>query len=69
MKCVLKVNLKKGVFFSKQTFQKWDGLFKQNYVFAPHRIIQLLYNKTPEIMNKLAKAPIQIANMINKKQN
>ena len=58
---------KEGSFFSKQTFQKWDSIFRQRYVFAPHRIIQLLYNKTPEIMNKLAKAPIQIADLkINK---
>ena len=58
---------KEGSFFSKQIFQKWDNVFKQKYVFAPHRIIQLLYNKTPEIMNKLAKAPIQIADLKMKK--
>ena len=55
---------KEGSFFSKQTFQNWDNIFKQKYVFAPHRIIQLLYNKTPEIMNKLAKAPIQISDLV-----
>ncbi|MFD2541673.1 hypothetical protein ACFSSB_05015 [Lacinutrix gracilariae] len=54
---------KEGSFFSKQTFQKWDTVFNQRYVFAPHRIIQLLYSKTPEIMNKLAKAPIQISEL------
>jgi hypothetical protein len=54
---------KEGSFFSKQTFQKWDAIFRKRYVFAPHRIIQLLYNKTPEIMNKLAKAPIQISEL------
>ena len=58
-----KSEFKEGSFFSKQTFQNWDNIFRQNYVFAPHRIIQLLYNKTPEIMNKLAKAPIQIAEL------
>ncbi|MFD2917845.1 hypothetical protein [Psychroserpens luteus] len=58
---------KEGSFFNKQTFQKWDSIFRQRYVFAPHRIIQLLYNKTPEIMNKLAKAPIQIADLKIKK--
>ena len=63
-----KSEFKEGSFFSKQTFQKWDAIFRQRYVFAPHRIIQLLYNKTPEIMNKLAKAPIQITDLkINKK--
>ena len=54
---------KEGSFFSKQTLQKWDTVFKKKYVFAPHRIIQLLYNKTPEIMDKLEKAPIQIADL------
>jgi hypothetical protein len=54
---------KEGNFFSKQTLQKWQTVFNQNYVFAPHRVIQLLYNKTPEIMNRLAKAPIQISDL------
>jgi hypothetical protein len=54
---------KEGSFFSKQTLQKWDEVFNQKYVFAPHRIIQLLYNKTPDIMNRLAKAPIEIAEL------
>ncbi|WOD43035.1 hypothetical protein [Hwangdonia lutea] len=54
---------KEGGFFSKQTLQKWDAIFKQKYVFAPHRIIQLLYNKTPEIMNGLEKAPIEVAGL------
>lgn len=56
-----------GGYFSKQTLQKWSETIHQNYVFAPHRIIQLLYNKTPEIMNGLAKAPFQISDLkINK---
>lgn len=54
---------KEGGFFSKQTYQKWGEKYRQKYVFAPHRIIQLLYNKTPEIMNNLAKAPIQISEL------
>lgn len=54
---------KEGGFFSKQILQKWNDVFKQNYVFAPHRIIQLLYNKTPDIMNRLAKAPIEISEL------
>ncbi|ULC58342.1 hypothetical protein MBM09_10455 [Flaviramulus sp. BrNp1-15] len=58
-----KSEFKEGGFFSKQILQKWDEVFKQMYVFAPHRIIQLLYNKTPDIMNKLAKPPIQIAEL------
>ncbi|WP_296386019.1 hypothetical protein [Winogradskyella sp.] len=54
---------KEGSFFSKQTFQKWNAVYRQRYIFAPHRIIQLLYNKTPEIMNKLAQAPIQVSDL------
>lgn len=53
-----------GSFFSKQIFQKWGTPFTQKFVFAPHRIIQMLYNKTPEVMNKLAKPPIQVSNLI-----
>jgi len=56
-----KSEFKEGGFFSKQTLQRWDDVFKQKHVLAPHRIIQLLYNKTPEMMNGLAKPPIEIA--------
>lgn len=52
-----------GGFFNKQKLQKWSTPFKQNYVFAPHRVIQLLYNKAPESMNKLAKPPIEVAKL------
>lgn len=52
-----------GSYFSKQTLQKWNHTMHQNYVFAPHRVIQLLYSKTPEIMNKLAKPPIEISEL------
>jgi hypothetical protein len=53
----------KGGFFSKQTFQKWSEVIKQKYVFAPHRIIQLLHNQTPELLHKLAKEPIELAEL------
>ncbi len=52
-----------GGFFIKQTLQKWSETINQNYVFAPHRIIQMLYNKTPDIINNLAKPPIQLAEL------
>ncbi len=52
-----------GGYFSKQTLQKWSKMIEQKFIFAPHRIIQLLYSKTPEIMNELAKAPIQISEL------
>jgi len=50
-----------GGFFSKKTYQKWNEVERRKYVFAPHRIIQLLHSKNPEILNKLAKEPIQTA--------
>ena len=52
---------KEGSFFNKQIFQRWSDIVKQKYVLAPHRIIQLLYNKTPEVIDKLAKPPIQVS--------
>ncbi|WP_435416665.1 hypothetical protein [Polaribacter aestuariivivens] len=52
-----------GGFFSKQTLQKWSEVIKQKYVFAPHRIIQLLHNRTPEVLHKLAKSPIELASL------
>lgn len=54
---------KEGGFFNKKTFQKWDAMYRQRYIFAPHRIIQMLYNKTPEVMNKLALAPVQVSSL------
>ena len=54
---------KEGSFFNKKTFQRWDAMYRQRYLFAPHRIIQMLYNKTPEIINKLALAPIQVSEL------
>lgn len=52
-----------GGFFSKQTLQKWSKVIHQKYIFAPHRIIQLLHNRTPEVLHKLAKQPIEMADL------
>jgi len=54
---------KEGGYFTKQTLQKWGEVLEKNYVFAPHRVIQMLYNKTPEIMDGLANPPIQLAEL------
>ncbi len=54
---------KEGNFFNKQIFQKWSDVLKQQYVLAPHRIIQMLYNKTPDTINNLAKPPIEMADL------
>jgi len=53
---------KEGGFFTKKIYQKWNALDHREYVFAPHRIIQLLHSKNPSILNKLAKEPIQTNN-------
>jgi len=58
---------KEGGYFSKQVLQKWNNVSKQPYVFAPHRVIQLLYNKAPELMNRLKKAPFQLAELVIEK--
>jgi hypothetical protein len=55
-----------GSFFNKQVFQNWSKVLNQKYIFAPHRIIQMLYNKTPDVMNNLAKPPFQLADLIMK---
>ena len=55
---------KEGSFFNKQTLQRWSEVIRQKYILAPHRIIQLLYNKAPEAINGLAKPPIQMADLI-----
>ncbi|CAM1344514.1 hypothetical protein [Tenacibaculum amylolyticum] len=52
-----------GGFFSKQTLQKWNEVDHRKYVFAPHRIIQLLYNKASSVLNELAKEPIQTSDL------
>lgn len=52
-----------GGFFSKQTMQKWSDVIKQRYLFAPHRIIQLLHNQIPRALDNLAKEPIQMADL------
>jgi hypothetical protein len=54
---------KEGSFFSKQILQNWSEVVRQSYVLAPHRIIQMLYNKIPDSINHLAKPPIQMADL------
>jgi len=52
-----------GGFFSRKTLQHWNEVTQAAYVFAPHRIIQLLENKNKTFMNSLAKAPMLLATM------
>ena len=52
-----------GGFFTKQTMQKWSEVIKKQYLFAPHRIIQLLYNQNPRALGDLEKEPILMADL------
>ena len=49
-----------GSFFNKQTLQVWETNKTEKYVFTTHRVMQMLYDKIPETINKLAKEPIEI---------
>jgi len=49
-----------GNFFNKQRLQVWEAKRAERYVFAPHRMLQALYDKAPEHINKLTKEPIEI---------
>ncbi|WP_397446072.1 hypothetical protein [Polaribacter sp. R77954] len=52
-----------GGFFTKQTMQKWSEVSKKQYLFAPHRIIQLIYNQNPRALDGLEKEPILMSNI------
>ena len=56
-----KGNFKEGSFFNKQELQIWDVQKPQKFVFCPHRVIQVLYDRIPEYLNTLTQDPIEIA--------
>ena len=49
-----------GSFFNKQVLQVWETKKTEKYVFTTHRVMQMLYDRIPETMNKLTKEPIEI---------
>ena len=53
-------NITEGKFFNKQEMQLWESVRKEKYVFASHRLIQLMYDKIPEAVNGLTHAPFEI---------
>lgn len=55
-----KGSFKEGSFLNKQTLQIWEVQKKQEYLFAPHKVMQLFYDKIPERINLLSKAPFVI---------
>lgn len=53
-------NVSEGSFFNKQQLQIWQSHKPKKYVLCSHRLIQLLYDRIPEEINKLTQAPIEI---------
>ncbi len=58
-----KGSFKEGSFFNKQELQIWKVDKKKNYIFAPHKITQLFYDKIPKVINLLTKAPFAIESL------
>ena len=56
-------NFTEGSFFSKQHLQIWDTQKAQNYLFCPHRVMQLLYDRIPDHLNTLTQEPIEIPDL------
>ncbi len=56
-------NFTEGSFFSKQRLQVWAPTTKQNYVLAPHRVIQVFYDNIPETIHQLTQEPIEIPSL------
>ena len=44
----------------KQTLQHWDKQPTEKYLFAPHRVLQMLYHNVPETITRLSKSPFLI---------
>ena len=53
-------NFTEGSFFNKQQLQVWEYQKPQKYLFAPHRVMQVLYDRIPQKINSLTKDPIEI---------
>jgi len=53
-------SFREGSFFNKQELQVWETSKREKYVFSSHRVMQMLYDRIPESINKLTKEPIEI---------
>jgi hypothetical protein len=49
-----------GSFFNYSKVQIWEKEKPEKYVFSPHRVMQTLYDRIPEDINKLSSDPIEI---------
>ncbi len=50
-----------GTIFSSRDLQRWGSPVKQQFLLAPHRILQSIYSNYPEIKNDLTRPPIEMA--------
>ncbi|MEZ4874640.1 MAG: hypothetical protein R2793_04145 [Flavobacteriaceae bacterium] len=55
-----KGNFKEGNFFNKQELQIWEAQKPKKYLFSPHRVMQVFYDRIPEYINTLTEEPIEI---------
>ncbi len=53
-------DFKEGSFFNKIILQKWNDVERDKYIFAPHRVIQLLHMKSQDYLDTLAKQPLEV---------
>lgn len=58
-----KGSFKEGSIFKKQEFQIWEPEKQERFLFAPHRVLQVLHDTIPERLNKLTQEPIEIATL------
>jgi len=59
-----KSSFKEGSFFSKQELQVWDTKPSQKYLFTTHRVMQMLYANTPNIVDNLTIPPIMTSELV-----
>jgi len=60
---VSKGNFSEGSFFKKQYLQIWEEPQNHKYVFAPHKVMQVLYDTIPDSISSLTKEPFEIADL------
>lgn len=60
---VSKGEFTEGSIFNKQIHQHWKNKKTKNYLMAPHREMQALYDKIPEYINQLSHEPIEIKSL------
>lgn len=60
---------KEGSFFNKQHLQIWKVDKPKNYIFAPHKVTQLFYDRIPEVINLLSKVPFDVKMLSAKEEN